>query len=520
MKAILPNSMPTISYDHLDEKARRKAAAIAHFQTHPEDYIRKIIGAEPDPQQIPVLQAMARPRARVLLVGANGIGKDAISAWLTEWFLACFATETAHARVPSTSASGRQVGLLWREINAWTSRSKMANKFDLFVQRLQRKEPELSNSFAWGFKAANANVMEGPHAPKMLYIMTEARGVPEWGYLAMYKACADYDNRIFAQSVPGEEVGEFFAIASGKLGLYSEANPTGWQVFFLPAAKQISTCTKCGTPFTEGKLFCECGRSCYVPTSPRVTQESIDEKLVYGADSPWFVGPVLAQFIKGSSLNLVSLSEYREAENRYGELTDGPPDVLGVDVAWTGQNFTSLCHRRGPNVEKFIRYQGVRETETARIVIQWLCDHPNGTAVIESGIAQAGVIDIVTEAELGDRLVLVNPGGPPLGDSEQFVNRRSELYYYLQQRFKLGTIAIRDKNAPLGGQLTSIRAKIRGDMKFEMESKAEMARRGIPSPDDADGLMLAMAVASDGEAGVATMDDLEIGGVELPELDW
>lgn len=508
------------SYDDLDEKQRRKAAAIAHFQKHPEDYTRKIHGVEPDPAQVAVMQAVARPRSRVLMVGANGVGKDAVSAWLTEWFLRCFASKSARARVPTTSASGRQIGLLWREINAWTSRSKMASKFEPYVQRLQFKDPALRDSYAEGFKALTAQVMEGHHAPKMLYIMTEARGVPDWGYLAMLKASSSFDNRIFVQSVPGEETGEFFAIASGKRGLYSEKNPTGWQVFFLPAAKKIATCTKCGTAFTEDKLFCECGRSCYIPTSPQVTQESIDEKLVYGDDSPWFVGPVLAQFVKGSSLNLISLGEYLEAEARYGELKAGPPDVLGVDVAWTGQNYTVMCHRAGPNLEKFIRYQGVRETETARIVIQWLVSHPSGTVVIENGIAQAGVIDAVVEAELSDRMELVLPGGPPLGDEEQFADRRSELYYYLQERFKKGTLAVRDKNLPLGGQMTSVRAKIRGDMKFQVESKQDMARRGIPSPDDSDSAMLTMAVASEGQPGAATLDDLDVGGSELPDLEW
>ena len=146
--------------------------------------------------------------------------------------------------------------------------------------------------------------------------------------------------------------------------------------------------------------------------------------------------------------------------------------------------------------------------------------YPHGKMVIESGIAQSGVIDRIEESGLGDRMVLVNPGGPPVGDPEQFADRRSELYYYFKERFKNGTIAVAERSSPLGGQITSIRAKVRGDMKFQIESKKEMAGHGMASPDDADAGMLTMAVASEGEAVEGDLDDIVVGGAELPEIEW
>ena len=478
----------------MSDRDERRSAAVRHFQRHPEDYLEKVQGAKPDPIQLPVLRACAKPRARVCIVGGNGVGKDFISAGITEWFLYCFGTREDPAVVPTTSASGRQVGLLWNEINYWSAKSRASKAFDLLQRKMSLKDPALKDSYAVGFKAANEQVMEGFHASKLFYILTEARGMPDWGYNAMLKACSEYDNRILIQSVPGEETGEFYNIAQG--------GRKGWDVFFVPAARK-----------ENGK---------YVATTSLVDQEAIDEKLQFGEDSAWFRAPVLAEFIKGSSLNIVSLSDYLAAEGRYGELDSGPPDVLGVDVAWTGQNFTSLCHRRGPNIEKFIRYQGVRTTETARICIEWLVKHPHGKMVIENGIAQSGVIDKIVEAELDDRMVLMSPGGPPLGDQEHFFDRRSELYYYFKERFKNGTIAVAEQKSPLGGQLTKIRAKIRGDEKFQIESKQEMAKRpDMPSIDDADAGMLTMAVSSEGEAVEGDLDDIVIGGAELPELgDW
>jgi hypothetical protein len=232
----------------------------------------------------------------------------------------------------------------------------------------------------------------------------------------------------------------------------------------------------------------------------------------------------LANFLKGSSRALVSLSDYMAAESRYGGedgLVEGLPDVLGIDAAWVGQNQTVFCHRKGPVLWKFQRFQGQRTNVTAELVEQWLVAHPHGVAVIEGIGISAGVIDLVIANGLGSRLIVIHPGSPPIGSDtelEQFKDRRSQLYYYLAQRFKDGTLAVREKNLPLGGQLTSIRAQIRGDSKYEVEGKREMLKR-MPSPDDADAAMLSMAGSPD-MFKAATISDLAVAGTRPEYGDW
>lgn len=488
----------------------KKIAVVRHFQQHPEDYVREILGVDPDTHQLDLLRAVARPNARVCVVGANGMGKDAAVGWLPEWFLYSFGgPKGKEALVPTTSASGRQIDTLWREVIGWSAASKARDAFDPLVRELRLKDCEvygermaLTHNKSLGFKAANAATMESFHAPHMLYIMTEARACEDWAYLAMFKACSGQDNRIVIQSVPGEEIGEFFKIASGQR--------PGWTVLHWPAAKKYFECPECKSEQeTEGK----CGSCAYDdtikkfrPTSRLVTQESINEKLAYGEDSEWFQGPVLANFLSGSSLALVTLSEYMDAVSRYGEdgILESEPDILGVDWAWTGQNFHVMCHRRGQVVYKFWSWQGHKGNEeqerrdvlyTAERVVEWMLAWPHGVVVTEAVGAGAGLIDFVVKHNLAHRLIQVYPGNPPVGGptaEEHFFDRRSQLYYYLKERFKIGKIAIKDKDLPLGGQLTSIRAKVRGDSKFQVEPKTEMLKR-MPSPDHADALMLTMA---------------------------
>ena len=439
------------------------------------------------------MDAVAEPNARVCLQQANGVGKDAVSAWLVEWFLYCY-----EGVVPTTSASGRQVELLWQEIHNWSTKSKAASAFELLSKKMYLKADRAA--YATGFKARDAATMEGFHYPHMLYIATEARGIEEWGYVAMLKACTGLDNRLLIQSVPGDATGEFWAVANGFRG-------DRWKVRQFPAARL--------DPIT-GK---------YVPTTRLVSQESIEEKLMYGEESPWFVGPVLAQFYEGGSLALLTAAQYQAACDRYEQAEEngtlpGGSDILGVDVAWKGSNESILCHRKGPVIQDIQHYQGQSELDTARRCEEWLQAHSKGVMVVEYGIAQAGVIDKLNEDGYEDRLVQVLPGNPPV-DEEKFADRKSELYYYATQRFKDGNIYIPEayRESPLGKQLTSIRKIPHGANKFQVESKRQLMARKIPSPDWSDAYMLSNAVADDEFAEYAGWRAPQ-GVGERTEPDW
>ena len=505
----------------------------------PDDYVRAFFKIEPEPHQVEAMRSVAKPGSRTAIVGANGMGKDACVSWLPSWFLYCFGGPMGqHALVPTTSASGRQIETLWRELNGWMTTAINLKAFDPLNKELRLTASP--HNKAVGFKALSQQVMESFHAPHLLYIMTEARACEDWAYLSMFKACTGADNRIVIQSVPGEMVGMFYEIARGEV--------PGWNVLFWPAARKVWYCATCDGPIeaTEGLcVSCAAGLNWkYVPTSKQVTDQSIQEKLAFGEDSEFFQAPVLANFLTGSSLQLITLKEYHDAEDRYGPLrtetvngiaipyggiTESLPDILGVDCAWVGQNNNVMCHRKGSVVHKFWRWQGnkgkgtetrVDTTDLIDRVMQWMNAHPSGVVVTENGIAQSSLIDHLIKAKYGARLHLVNPGGPPLGgekEAEMFHDRRSQLYFYLQQRFRKGTIALKDTNDELKKQLTGIRAKVRTDVKFQIESKDELKKR-MPSPDDADALMLTMAGSSD-MSKAATIGDIMSIGVPV-QRDW
>ena len=101
-----------------------------------------------------------------------------------------------------------------------------------------------------------------------------------------------------------------------------------------------------------------------------------------------------------------------------------------------------------------------------------------------------GVVDILTEmgADVHDL-----QAGSAASDTERFINARAEWYWGLRERFEQGDIDIDPLDDELAAQLGAIRFEYTSRGQIKIESKDDMAKRGMPSPDRADALMLAYA---------------------------
>lgn len=86
-----------------------------------------------------------------------------------------------------------------------------------------------------------------------------------------------------------------------------------------------------------------------------VAQKLVSRKWVkdwetkYGKDHPYYIAKVLANFPPFSEYQLTSLLLCEQAVARWHELEDGPEgeDVIGIDVAWYGDDMSVLTRRSG-----------------------------------------------------------------------------------------------------------------------------------------------------------------------------
>jgi hypothetical protein len=105
---------------------------------------------------------------------------------------------------------------------------------------------------------------------------------------------------------------------------------------------------------------------------------------------------------------------------------------------------------------------------------------------IGAGVVSRGV-------ELHEPFVGINVGEAAI-DSERFLNLRAEYYWALRERFEAGDVDLDPSDKQLASELCSIRFKRTSRGQIQIESKEDMKRRGIPSPNRAEAVMLAFAV--------------------------
>ena len=89
------------------------------YRQDPEVFVREILKGEPTKQQIDLLQAVAKPGAKVSVRSGHGTGKTTPMAWLVLWFLCT----RKNVKIPCTAPTQAQLrDVLWAEIAKWRER--------------------------------------------------------------------------------------------------------------------------------------------------------------------------------------------------------------------------------------------------------------------------------------------------------------------------------------------------------------------------------------------------------------
>nr|BDD48184.1 hypothetical protein 9 [Desulfobacterales bacterium] len=166
----------------------------------------------------------------------------------------------------------------------------------------------------------------------------------------------------------------------------------------------------------------------------------------------------------------------------------GEDVALGVDVARFGSDSTAICVRSGQSVVSLdsFRREDTMAT-TGRVAAAIRRHRPAAVFVDEIGIG-AGVVDRLKELGFhGVRGVNVSARAK---NPTNYANLRAEMFDALRVRLEQGTIRLPD-DQELAEQLASLRYRFTSSGQVQLESKQEMTRRGLRSPDKADAVALA-----------------------------
>jgi len=186
-----------------------------------------------------------------------------------------------------------------------------------------------------------------------------------------------------------------------------------------------------------------------------------------------------------SGYYLFRYKDIKSAIEREVEIED--LKVMGVDIARFGEDSSVAIIRQG---KKVIWLQHWAKTDlmdtTGRIVnlIDRFKPHTVNLDIIGMG---SGVYDRLLELKY--KVNGINVGESP-SNKEKYINLRIEIFDSLRKRFEGGEISIPD-DLELIRELSNIKLKpYLSTGQMQLESKEDMKRRGVKSPDRADALAL------------------------------
>lgn len=447
-----------------------------------------------------VLESLARKGSKTAVKACHSSGKTYVAALAVLWFLARF----QEAIVVTTAPTAKQVEkMLWGDIHSALSRSKYPYPEANLVE-LKFDPKKWPKRYATGFTTSVTKQDEGVkfqgfHADHILFILDEAPGIDPKIWDAIEGARAGGDVRILALGNPTVASGTFHdAFIEGRgtwktftISAFDTPNLDGVKLEYVDDEGQPQVLCG-GDPKTAINIFELTDEQLDENPRPYLTTRRwiLERWKEWGKGHPLWESRVLGQFPTQAENALISLAWLEAAEKRTVE-TEDEKYRAGLDVAGPGEAETVLVVRKG-----------------GQIVFQQSWTKPDPRGEVLAALEQfKGELESVNVDSIGIGwgmyLHLKDHGFPakainvglPARSPKKFKNLKAELYWGLRLWLKEGDVGGLTDERTIG-QLAGIRYEHNSRGQVEIESKDEAAKRGVPSPDRAEAIMLAFAERS------------------------
>ena len=407
----------------------------------------------------------AVPSVNLAVASGHGIGKSAMTAWLVNWIL----DARYGAKGMVTANTGAQLkSKTWAEITKWGKKKITAHWWNFKAMEITSKfAPEAwrIDAVTWDEKKSEAFAGQHAASSSSFYVFDEASIVPDSIWEVAKGGLTDGEPFFFVFGNPTRNTGAFYDCFHEK-----KAN---WITFNIDS-RNVSITNK---------------------------DEIERMRLEYGEDSDFFKVRVKGEFPSESSNLFIAKDRSQAAATRpEPERFENQVAFLGVDVARYGDDNSVLQVRYGRNArmppEKFSKSS---ITETARRVaakiteLKEVYQFSRVLTFVDGGGVGGGVVDVLRDWGYTD-IYDVNFGGAA-DDKTRFANKRAEMWSRMRDWLGVGAIV---DDRELIEQLSSPEYYYNKANKLTLESKEDMKRRGISSPDWADALALTFFLANSG----------------------
>ena len=427
------------------------------YARSPTLFVREVLGVEPLDYQAEFLEAIADGERKISIRSGHGTGKSTAASWAMLWY---FLMHYPNKVVVTAPTSSQLFDALFAEMKRWINELPDAFKEVLNVKSDRVEHTAAPSEMFISARTSRAETPEalaGVHSEHVMLIVDEASGVPEQVFEAAAGSMSGHNATTIMLSNPTRSSGTFFE-SQNRLA-------DSWWT-----------------------------RRWSCVDSPLVSDEFIEEmKLRYGEDSNAFRIRVLGEFPQADDDTIIPFHLVETATHRDIEGDSDLPSVWGLDVSRFGNDKTALCKRQGSVVTEIRSWAGLDLMQTVgRVVAEYEAllpsKQPREILVDSIGLG-SGVVDRLRELGLPVRGINVAEA-PSMGGT--YLNLRSELWFKTKAWFEDRACKL-PKDDQLVAELTGIRYSFTSSGKMKAESKDEMRKRGLASPDLADALCLTMA---------------------------
>lgn len=447
-----------------------KKKLIKAWRLNPVIFAKQALSFIPDEWQKGALDDI-RDNPQVAIRSGQGVGKTSVEAVIILWYLICF----PNAKVICTAPTMQQLNdVLWAEVAKWLNASKVKGVLKWTKTKVYMVGSE-ERWFATARTATKPENMQGFHEKYMLFVVDEASGI---------------DDNIM-EAILGTLTGEHNKIIM-------MANPTKTSGIFYDAFH------KDRHDWVTHKVSSK--------DSSRTNKNNIERLMRrYGPESDVVRVRVYGDFPRGEPNAWISLSDVEAAINRelpeeykcidkvkqLYSLPNHAPIDIGLDVARFGDDETVMATRVGVVCLPLVSFQGQdlmmtvgKVVNEAKRLHSQYATHEIRIKIDDTGVG-GGVTDRLKEIVKEERLswLSIYPINFANKGNKDYDGIISAMYGQFKEVYLKDIILPKDDD--LVGQLSIRRYSLTSKGKILIERKKDMKKRGLPSPDRAEAVVMA-----------------------------
>ena len=493
------------------------------FQDSPVEFVELVLGEAVWGKQREILQS-CWDKERTVVAACHGPGKTHIMARVLAWWIQTHPFQTVQG--VTTAPTWRQVkNLLWPHVRRLWAQHHFPGHIGL------APEWRIGNELvAFGFSPSDHDeaAAQGIHAPYAIVLVDEAGGISATRFRSL-------------EGIMSTGFARMLAIGNPPTDDESSAMEERWKAPNWHPIRISAFDTPNFTGEQTGPCGCPIARFQAHPIATHLTTpEWVDGvEAEFGKESAFYIARVLGDFPTGLTEKVIPWSFIEAAQERAEPARRTDVAALGVDVASDGGDELAFAVNRGNEVQGLGGRASPEHADPMKVALK-IREHIEGGSAVEwegllaaqqalnpygrakvridaigIGWAVAGLVDAwASEWMWPVDVTPVNVAEKPNSRSgqEKFLNKRAEMWWSgrdgCRETWKL-TAPRRALAQLTGPEYTGTSAGL-----IKIESKDSLRRRGLPSPDQAEAILLAGYDAADVTA--ATKPQTGIAEARLP----